>query len=102
MAAFCRGGCEMRKIGDKIKIKSLEELSKIAERRFPFLMLKEKNIQAGYYIPFNIERMANFCNKNVKIIDIRERNGYKIYIMENGGGWMFVEWMIKEPKLELE
>ena len=105
VASFCRGGCKMRKVGDKIKIKSLKELLKIAERKDPdttCIWLKTKNIQAGCNTPFNVEGMAKFCNKSIEIVDIVDYDGYKAYIIKNDRGWIFVEWMIKETRLGLE
>ena len=55
----------MRKVGDKIKIKSFEEITEIAklDSRLYWLKAQYRTKDNGYDCPFNFE-MKKYCDKS--------------------------------------
>ena len=84
------------KVGDKVKVKSLEEIAKIAKE---YDKEDEIYIFDGYY-DF-VEEMFKYCGKQVEIKEIKEKEfehePCSCYIKEDNGVCNWIEdWFVKE------
>lgn len=82
------------KVGDKVRVKSLEEIAKIAKE---YDKEDEVYIFDGYY-DF-VEEMFKYCGKQVEIKEIKEieYEPCTYYLKEDNGVFSWIEdWFVKE------
>lgn len=90
------------RIGETIVIKSLEEIEQYARNHnFNISCCYSKNIYNFYPLKKCslgfVDEMKKYCNRETKIIEIREDGTYQLDI--DKGYWIWIEWMIKKHPL---